>query len=433
MRIRALVASVGLALPAVALAQTQFLLADRTLDSIWLVDDRNGNGVIDEPGEVSLWFSAANAAGTIGLNNPSALASRSNTMRGHLAYVGDQGLEKLFYLHDLNQDGDSLDIGESLVALETGNAAGIRLAFPTGIAIDGDDSIYVANAGNALAPDAVYHMKDLNGDGDFMDAGEVTLYVGEPVFGVGNGPYSPQELLIAGGDANGPVCFLRNSSANLHGVFRFHDDNGNGRADDPGEFTVFFDATNLSGVTVSAGFAVEPDPARPGSIYYHQLATGAVDQVYRLTDLNNDRDANDAGEAVLVFSTAETGFSSIDVGTLPSGQVLVTDNSGKRVIVLTDLDMDGLFNSAGERATYFANSSLIVGDIRQVSALSRPCVGNCDRSGLVPILNVNDFVCFLSNFAAGSMAANCDSSTTPPVLNVNDFSCFLNAFAGGCG
>jgi hypothetical protein len=28
--------------------------------------------------------------------------------------------------------------------------------------------------------------------------------------------------------------------------------------------------------------------------------------------------------------------------------------------------------------------------------------------------------------------ANCDQSVTPPVLNVQDFSCFLAKFAAGC-
>ena len=27
---------------------------------------------------------------------------------------------------------------------------------------------------------------------------------------------------------------------------------------------------------------------------------------------------------------------------------------------------------------------------------------------------------------------NCDASTNPPILNVNDFTCFLNAYAVGC-
>jgi hypothetical protein len=50
-----------------------------------------------------------------------------------------------------------------------------------------------------------------------------------------------------------------------------------------------------------------------------------------------------------------------------------------------------------------------------------------------PVLNVNDFTCFLNAFAAGEWSANCDGSTAASVLNVNDFTCFVNAFAAGCG
>jgi hypothetical protein len=60
------------------------------------------------------------------------------------------------------------------------------------------------------------------------------------------------------------------------------------------------------------------------------------------------------------------------------------------------------------------------------------CYANCDGSTTAPILNVQDFACFLNAFAAGESYANCDGSTTSPVLNVQDFACFLNAFAAGC-
>jgi hypothetical protein len=63
---------------------------------------------------------------------------------------------------------------------------------------------------------------------------------------------------------------------------------------------------------------------------------------------------------------------------------------------------------------------------------SQPCYANCDGSSVAPILNVNDFTCFLNKFAAGDSAANCDGSSTAPILNVNDFTCFLNKFAVGC-
>jgi hypothetical protein len=61
-----------------------------------------------------------------------------------------------------------------------------------------------------------------------------------------------------------------------------------------------------------------------------------------------------------------------------------------------------------------------------------PCYANCDGSTTLPLLNVNDFVCFQNRFAAGDPYANCDGSTNPPVLNVNDFICFQAQFAAGC-
>lgn len=65
-------------------------------------------------------------------------------------------------------------------------------------------------------------------------------------------------------------------------------------------------------------------------------------------------------------------------------------------------------------------------------APSAVCYANCDGSTTAPVLNVNDFVCFLNRFAAANPYANCDESTASPVLNVLDFACFLNRFAAGC-
>ncbi len=60
------------------------------------------------------------------------------------------------------------------------------------------------------------------------------------------------------------------------------------------------------------------------------------------------------------------------------------------------------------------------------------CYANCDASTAAPILNANDFQCFLNKFASSDPYANCDHSTSNPLLTANDFQCFLNAFAAGC-
>jgi trimeric autotransporter adhesin len=65
------------------------------------------------------------------------------------------------------------------------------------------------------------------------------------------------------------------------------------------------------------------------------------------------------------------------------------------------------------------------------------CYANCDGSTAPPLLNIEDFICFLNRFAEGTTLphaqqlvhyANCDGSTLAPVLNVDDFTCFLDRF-----
>lgn len=60
------------------------------------------------------------------------------------------------------------------------------------------------------------------------------------------------------------------------------------------------------------------------------------------------------------------------------------------------------------------------------------CYANCDCSSATPVLNVNDFQCFLNKFATADPYANCDGSTSVPTLNANDFQCYLNRYAMGC-
>ena len=57
------------------------------------------------------------------------------------------------------------------------------------------------------------------------------------------------------------------------------------------------------------------------------------------------------------------------------------------------------------------------------------CTANCDGSTIAPLLNVNDFICFQSRFAAADPYADCDHNAA---LNVNDFICFQATFAAGC-
>jgi hypothetical protein len=83
----------------------------------------------------------------------------------------------------------------------------------------------------------------------------------------------------------------------------------------------------------------------------------------------------------------------------------------------------------------------LFGDVSGPCPAVTTCYANCDESTTEPILNVDDFTCFINAYAASSTLpheqqvasyANCDGSTVAPALNVDDFTCFINAFAAGC-
>jgi hypothetical protein len=76
-----------------------------------------------------------------------------------------------------------------------------------------------------------------------------------------------------------------------------------------------------------------------------------------------------------------------------------------------------------------------------VGSVAGSCYANCDGSTVEPVLNVDDFTCFINAYANAQTLpheqqvtayANCDGSTTAPALNVDDFTCFINRYALGC-
>ncbi len=398
--------TLGLVLASPSVAQRSFLLADRTNDTLYRLFDANSDGII-QSSEVGVWFDATNAAGTLGILNPTAVGSGPN---GAVA-VGDQDVSRrcLYILRDHNGDGDAQDAGlaggphESTIFVSPTNGSAASTAFITGAAFDRHGQVYFVNAGNANGRDALYLARDLNCDGDADDAGECILYLGNGAFGPGNGPFSPQVVVF---ERQADVGYLRNSSANLHGVYRFEDLSvpPNDQADDPGEFTPFWDvsAANLTGITPSAGFALALDAARPRSLYTLQTASGGVDQLVRLTDLNTDNDAQDPGEAVLVYVNASAGFTAVDVVSLANGQVLLSDNSGVTLVVLSDANGDGDFLDPGEEGIFAGNIPPVFAQARQLVTLSRnpDCPGDTNDDRVVSFADLN---AVLSQFGSGSV------------------------------
>lgn len=119
-------------------------------------------------------------------------------------------------------------------------------------------------------------------------------------------------------------------------------------------------------------------------------------------------------------------------------EVAVTTPGARSVPVLPP---DAVIGEIGIRVMGPAADAASIDSIAIGYPAAKECVANCDASDVAPILNINDFLCFVNEFSKASgeapekqveLYANYDHSATGPILNVNDFVAFMNAYAAGC-
>jgi subtilisin-like proprotein convertase family protein len=167
-----------------------------------------------------------------------------------------------------------------------------------------------------------------------------------------------------------------------------------------------------------------------------------------------DRPGVGVGGSLFGFSTANYGTSSsnifrlIDTATSPYHNPPLTSgiaNVAGNWLALTPL---AAFNGVTAAGTWRLEvqdcADAFIGQVRFAILqleLGAVCYANCDGSTIEPVLNVDDFTCFINEFASAqglppnqqqTSYANCDGSTVEPMLNVDDFTCFINEFAAGC-
>src|SRR5438477_6895920 len=201
-----------------ASAQVRLLVGDRTNKRILLLADANTNGTIDEPGEVTTFFDGTNAAGTsVPTNfNLGALNARADG----LVVITDTANRSVYFLRDLNNDGNAQGMGESAIVINNTNASGVQLNSPLGIGFKSDWTVFIANSGATGTSDAIYRLMHVDCHRDYNEAGEIASYVadGPSGFGTGNTSYVPGEICF---DSSG-VGFVHDSGT-LHGIYRFRD------------------------------------------------------------------------------------------------------------------------------------------------------------------------------------------------------------------
>lgn len=358
-----LTGALGAALaPAMAGAATMstFLVSDQTRDEIQLATDLNGDGDANDPGEVSVFFSAASRAG---LGAVTGNVFSIHQTRSGAVLFGDGDTDSVYLLRDRNGDGSAQGKNEARLWFSAaGNASGYTLKTPNGIAQGPDGAVYIVEADTSPATgDWVYRTQDLNGDGDANDAGEATRWLDLKAL---NASSSPFEIRFDGDTA----YIIDSAGATPNVIYRARDADGSG-AIEAGEVNVFAQADAIGAV-----FDFAMDVYKDSLLTWQWLSTGGVSSVFRLTDADGNGSI-DASETFEVWNTTLldplytflAGFSmSVNQDT---GEVFILSNAGSAngrwIARLFDLDGDGAFWGAGE-------SEVVLSNLYQPDAIQRP-------------------------------------------------------------
>jgi hypothetical protein len=344
---------------------TDLLVGDSFTSKVLRCHDGDNDGLYNSAGEVFLYFDPAVAIdpntglpyGAAKLGNP---VSITVDLQGNV-YVVDAGTTRtLFVTRDLNGDGDANDAGESRIFFDPTNAAGLNNFSMWGSVAAGDGTLYVTAAGQGTGftnIDRIFHLVDLNNDGDALDAGEATV-VYDRNTAIGNGAQAIDSPAWMGSMADGTL-YLTNGFSSNQGVWRLVDlpASSNGRYDDMGEVQNAY--TGLGGNPVPkfswcSRFGVD------GALY---VLNQTDKKLIRAVDLNANFIYDDVGEGAAFCATGDGGilWSAIfELEVAPDGSVLIGDTGGapnNRILKFKDLNNNGNAQDPGEQSVLLSFGS----------------------------------------------------------------------------
>ncbi len=174
-------------------------------DVIYRAQDTDGNGTIDSS-EVNSFIDEDNALGVtfdFALDTNDGQVFVYDLLGAFNLGIFEFDPNRLFALEDLDFSGT---IDSASEASEIWNTSFLPEGFEAGagfsITVD-DSGIFITSNGGSGAPeeDNVFHLVDLNGDGDFFDEGETTIWLSL----VDNGEFPIRARSVIGYESPAPV------------------------------------------------------------------------------------------------------------------------------------------------------------------------------------------------------------------------------------
>lgn len=312
-------------------------VTDSTVDKLYGFSDLNMDGDFTDASEEFVFYD--DTLGPLPLSNPSGLAVGN----GARFYVADRGMGQVLRFVDLDGDRNAHGAGEAVVFFDGNpliNQSGLTVDLPVRLLVDASEVVWVAESNaTGFGADSVLRLQDLNFDGDANDAGEATRYY-EPDPGSVAGDTIVLDLIV--GD-DGFAYYVEGSTTGFRapGLYRLDDKNGNGVIHPVSEVEIFFALPALPNPAFLQAGAID------GNGYFFLTDTGN-DVVWRVRDENGDGDANDAGEAVVYYTSPMVALYW-DVAPLQDGRVLVCGENGQgELILLDDLNGNGVIDALTE-------------------------------------------------------------------------------------
>ena len=233
-----------------------------------------------------------------------------------VAFTFDQTLDVLLRIEDLNGDGDTLDAGEVSRFIDDTIAATLGVENAQGMHAFSRRHVL---ATDNFVPDNIVRLLDANDDGDAFDAGEATVYHDGALPG-GFSLTNPASLTR--GD-DGAFYVIDNNTldnANPEALYRLADNNSDGDVNDPNEVTQVYE---FSPAGVSATTVLEVESGAGGAFYAFDI-TSANTRIIRVEP---------DGSAATDWVTASTMFSLSSVSLSGTIAELGFDRQRERMLV----------------------------------------------------------------------------------------------------
>jgi len=308
-----------------------------------------------------------------------------------VVFVADTSGDTIYRLEDLDLDGTFDGAGEVTVFYDDATGA-LPLSSPNCVALAPDGTVFVAESGSK----SILALQDLNQDGDSLDTGEAWVFFDGNPGGNPGGIHmvSPNGLTL---DDQGRVwvassnLFLSGTIVGDDMILLLEDGDSDGNANGVGEATIFHSpALGSGGVGDSIPTAVKV--GQDGAVYYADNGvTGVVTKaVWRLEDLDSSGTIDQPGEATDFFPIPTAGSTYIWLWDVEQGADGAWYASDRNVDVLWrafDANGDKLI-STGEYTAWFTNPSS--GDLWTVRCASDGSIYGGDASAPSRIRRFSD-------------------------------------------